>query len=154
MIKYRFLVIFFIFLIASVAAENSKIEAKGSYAPAGPPSEKPMRINAGIGCIIELNEPYNVKGTLSGTFEINYRILVHGPCGKPIGTYDEEWIAYGSFKGLVNGISKSGKFTYTANVKAGGDVKGAIVFGQGFGGELSVQGNFHDGNLKYDGWVD
>ena len=56
-----------------------------------------------------------------------------------------------SFNGTVDGKQKSGKFTYTANVKAGGVVEGKIIFGKGIDGELTVKGNFKDGKLSYNG---
>ena len=90
---------------------------------------------------------------MSGSLEIDFRILVNGPCGEPPGKYNEEWIAFGLFRGTVDGMPKSGKFIYTANVKAGGDVEGKIIFGQGIDGELTVKGNFKDGKLSYNGEI-
>jgi ketosteroid isomerase-like protein len=128
-------------------------DVSGTLTSLGSPLEPPVRIDAGKGCIVEVRWAYTISGTLSGSIEINYRIMVAGPCGSPPGTFDENWIAYGSFDGLVDGISKSGKFSYTANVKAGGDVEGTMIFGQGIDGELKVKGNFNDGKLSYKGRI-
>jgi hypothetical protein len=68
--------------------------------------------------------------------------------------FDEEWIAYGTFQGTVNGLAASGKLRYTARVRGGGDVEGRIVLGQGVNGELTVRGHFGDGRLSYTGHVD
>lgn len=125
----------------------------GTFAPKGPPQESPLRVAAGESCIVDLKQNYNVTGGLSGSFEIDYRILVKGPCGSPIGTFEEEWIAHGDFKGEFNGKPVAGKLSYLAAVKAGGDVQGRLTFGQGLGGELRISGNFSDGKLSYQGWV-
>jgi uncharacterized protein (TIGR02246 family) len=121
--------------------EKPAFESEGTFAPAGPPLEIPVRNEIGEGCIVGIKQPYNITGTLTGKFEIDYRILVHGSCDKSPGTFNEEWIAFGSFNGTVDGMPKSGKFTYTADVKAG----------QGIDGELIVKGNFKDGKLSYNG---
>ena len=151
--KYFVLSLFLAPLIFSQGNNISEIEAKGFFAPSGPPSETPVRIDVGEGCLVELKQPYKITGTFSGSLEIDYRILVHGPCNKPAGTYGEEWIAYGSFSGAIDGKSGSGKFSYTANVKAGGDINGKIIFRWGVEGELNVRGNFKDGKLSYDGRI-
>jgi len=151
MFKYFILYAFCFSLITSYSINKSKIEAEGLFIPDGPPLEKTVKTDIGECCIIELKQPYKISGTLSGSLEIDYRILVYGPCGEPPGTYDEEWIAYGSFSGTVDGTPVAGKRTYTAKVKAGGDVEGTIVFGQGIEGEQTVKGNFKEGKLSYNG---
>ncbi len=153
MYKYLFLTVFLIPLIIAYGNNAIKIKANGTFMPSGSPIEGPEKKDIGTGCIVEMKQPYKINGTLFGMLEIDYRILVNGPCGKPPGTYDEEWIAYGSFIGIIDGISRTGKFSYTANVKAGGDVEGTIVFRQGIDGELNVKGNFNDGKLSYNGWL-
>lgn len=126
----------------------------GTLTPAGPPVSAPTRTNAGASCIVDLTQRYTFSGTLSGTTEIDYRILVAGPCGAPPGTYAEEWIAHGEFKGEVRGSPAVGRFTYRAHVDVGGQVEGRMVFGQGMQGELEVWGNFSDGRLTYSGSLD
>ena len=73
-----------------------------------------------------------------------------GPCTSPSGTYDEDWIAHGTFSGNLNGEDTTASFTYLAHVSAGGRVKGKLIFGQGVASELNVRGNFADGKLSYD----
>lgn len=138
---------------ADSAAAVPGAEAAGTFAPAGPPAPAPVRIDAGGGCIVELSQEYAVSGTLSGTAQIDYRILVAGPCGSPPGTFDEQWIAYGTFAGTVDGTAATGKLTYTARVRAGGAVDGRMAFGQGMRGELRIQGSFSAGALSYQGRV-
>ena len=132
---------------------KTKVEVSGTFAPAGPPLEPPKRAAAGNGCIIELTQPYKISGALSGSLDIDYRIIVFGPCGTPPGTDSEEWIAHGKFVGSINDVAASGAFSYLADVKVGGEVDGRIVFGQGLEGELRVVGSFEDGKLSYTGWV-
>lgn len=134
---------------------RSVTEAAGKFAPAGPPLEQPVRIDAGGNCVVDLAQAYAISGTLSGSLEIDYRILVYGPCEVPpvIGKYDEEWIAHGMFTGTINGSAASGSLTYTAQVRAGGAVEGRILIGGGLDGELAVSGNFGDGRLSYHGRV-
>jgi hypothetical protein len=102
---------------------------------------------------VDLKQAYTITGTLTGAMVIDYRILVAGPCGSPAGTFDEDWIAYGTFDGTIKGVSASGALTYTAHVKAGGQVDGQITLGQGIDGVLRVHGNFSDGKLTYEGWA-
>jgi hypothetical protein len=71
-----------------------------------------------------------------------------------MGTFDEQWIAHGTFTGTHDGASASGRFTYTATVNAGGDIEGRLVFGQGMRGTLRIRGNFGDGYLSYEGHVE
>jgi hypothetical protein len=143
-----------ILLICSMAAGTGHTEttkAKGTFRPDGPPPRQPIRIDAGTGCVVDIERTYIVEGTLSGSFDIDFRILVLGPCGSPPGTFAEEWIAHGVFNGSVNGDSASANFTYTATVELGGEVDGEIIFGQGLSGRLRVHGRFSDGQLVYDG---
>ena len=128
-----------------------EIDVEGSFTPAGPPSQPPVRVDAGTSCIVDLEQKYTVSGTLSGTFTVDFRILVKGPCGKPVGTFDEEWIAHGTFAGDLDGTKSASAFTYTATVDAGGNVNGEIVLGHGLSGRLEVSGNFSDGRLTYSG---
>lgn len=127
----------------------------GTFKPVGPPLEPPVRVDAGAGCVVDIRQAYAITGTLSGSLEIDYRIMVSGPCEVPPvpGKYDEEWIAHGTFKVTFNGSSVSGTLTYTARVKAGGDVEGRMVFGDGMAGDMDVCGNFGDGELSYVGLV-
>jgi hypothetical protein len=127
--------------------------ASGSFAPVGPPPKPPIRIDVGESCIVEVTQGYAISGTLEGSLEIDFRILVAGPCGSPPGTFDEEWIAYGIFTGTANGTAASANLSYVAHVEAGGDVEGRIELGQGLEAELSVHGNLYEGRLSYEGWV-
>jgi hypothetical protein len=128
-------------------------EASGTFAPAGQPLGPPVRVEAGGSCIIDLKQAYKISGTLSGTLDIDYRIIVYGPCEVPPipGKYDEQWIAHGTFMGTVDGAATSGNLSYTAQVRAGGAVEGRMVLRGGLGGELAVSGNFGDGQLAYRG---
>jgi len=144
----------------SIAQETSgqtraETEASGAFVPAGPPLEQPVRVDAGGGCVVELKQAYEISGTLSGSLEIDYRILVHGPCEEPpvLGKYDEEWIAHGTFTGTIGDAAASGTLTYTAVVQAGGEVEGRMLLGGGLDGELAISGNFGNGELSYRGRV-
>lgn len=130
--------------------------AQGTFAPAGPPMEPPRRVAAGGNCVIDLRQRYAASGSLSGSFEIDYRILTYGPCpaGPPApGTYDETWVARGTFSGTFGGRPASADFTYTADVKRGGAVRGSIDLGGELSGKLTVTGNFAEGSLSYAGDV-
>lgn len=158
MIHYSlFILLIFFNICISQDSDNQDPETKktitGFLIPNGKPLEVPTRINAGENCIIDLIQPYSISGDISGSIEINYRIIVLGECGSPPGTYDEEWIAYGLFKGSFKGKNMSAKFSYTAQVKAGGDVKGVIIFGQGIKVKLKISGNFNEGKLLYMGEI-
>lgn len=95
-----------------------------------------------------------MTGTLGGSAEIDYRILTYGPCpaSPPSpGTYDERWIAHGTFAGTFDGRDAVADFTYTADVHRGGAVDGRILMGGGLTGELTVTGNMAGLGLSYDG---
>lgn len=139
----------------STAQEMAQVvPTTGTFSPSGPPLEPPTRFDAGESCIVDLTQAYSVTGSLSGSLEADYRILVADGCGDPIGTFDEQWIAHGTFTGTLDGAPASGRFSYTARVKAGGEVEGRMVFGQGLQGTLRIHGNFADGYLSYDGHVE
>lgn len=137
-----------------MAINGSKIS--GIFKPKGPPLTPPDRENAGGCCIVDISQAYVISGTLSGSLEINYRIIIFGPCEVPPkpGKYDEEWIAYGSFSGTISGKSTSCTLVYTAQVKAGGNVKGHMKLDDGLTGELTVSGNLNDGELSYEGRIE
>ena len=137
------------------AGPRREFEARGTLAPLGPPTQPPVRVEAGGSCVVDLRQPYVVSGSLSGSLEIDFRILVNGPCEVPPapGKYDEAWIAHGSFTGALRGSAASGTVLYTADVRAGGRVEGRVVLGGGIDGELAVSGNFADGRLSYLGWA-
>lgn len=153
----------FIFMSAQSAKKNNLSvsnttqellhPASGTIKPNGHPVTRPVRVESGKDCIVDLIQPYTISGTLSGSLEINYRIIVHGPCGEPAGTYDEEWIAYGTFSGNIKGAPTEGKFTYVAKVRESGNIDGRIVFGQGIDAELQVKGNLKDDMLYYKGSI-
>lgn len=134
---------------------RGEADVSGTFSPSGPPSEQPVRIDAGGSCVIDLKQDYDVSGALSGSLEIDYRILVYGPCEVPpvLGKYDEEWIAYGRFDVAIDGGARSGTLTYTARVRAGGDVEGRMELRGGIDGALAVSGNFAAGKLSYRGRV-
>lgn len=67
------------------------------------------------------------------------------------GTLDEVWIARGTFTGTFHDDVVVATFSYVADVKAGGDVKGTIALGDELTGALEVRGNFADGLLSYRG---
>jgi len=131
--------------------DTGSVGVTGVFAPSGPPSQPPRRIDAGSNCIVDLVQDYDVSGTLSGQFQIDYRIRVAGPCGKPIGTFEEDWIAHGTFTGRVDKRDTTLSFTYVAHVSAGGEVDGTIDFGPDILGKINVSGNFADGRLSYQG---
>jgi hypothetical protein len=110
------------------ADSTSDFRATGTFLPDGPP-QQPVRVDAGQGCVVDVKQKYVVNGTLTGSFDVDFRILVFGPCGHPLGAFAEEWIATGTFVGSVHDKSTTAKFTYTATVKRGGEVSGQIVLG-------------------------
>lgn len=134
-----------------LAAAGPGSEASGTFSPAGPPRDAPVRVAAGPSCIVDLAQTYAVEGSLEGRMVIDFRILVRGPCGAPPGTYEEEWIAHGTFEGTFAGDSVTASLAYTAAVREGGVVDGVLAFGDGLTGELAVDGRFAEGVLRYDG---
>lgn len=123
--------------------------ATGHIVPAGPPSSR-IAVDAGTSCVIDIVLPYIITGTLEGTAEIDYRIDVEGPCAEAVpGKFDETWIARGTFTGSPSNAG----FVYTAQVKAGGKIRGKIALGQGLTGWLWVSGSLADAQLDYRGFV-
>ena len=160
--KYLLSVLLALLLVSPAIGQHSSVESAdsirvyGTFEPAGPPTDQPVRVAAGGSCIVDLKQNYSIAGTLRGSLEIDYRIVVYGPCEAPPvpGKYDEEWIAHGVFSGTVNEAEAAGTFTYTAQVREGGDVSGRIVLEGDREGELDVSGNFSDGLLSYEGWIE
>lgn len=131
------------------------LKISGAFRPQGPPLTPPIRENAGGSCIVDINQAYVITGSLSGSLKINYRIVVFGPCEVPPipGKYDEDWIAYGSFSGTIAEKSTSCTLVYTAQVEAGGNIKGHMKLDDGLTGELTVSGNLNNQELSYEGWI-
>lgn len=135
----------------SGTAAQGQAPASGSIAPTGPPTGDVVRVDAGGACVIDLVQRYAIEGTLTGSLSVDYRIFVDGPCGSPAGTFDEHWIARGTFEGMLEGSSAKANLWYRADVEAGGKVDGTMSFAGDFSGDLSVAGNFADGRLTYAG---
>ncbi len=141
---------------ASPPGATMTAHATGTFAPVGPPIE-PTRVDAGGHCVVDLRQRYDVSGTLEGSFLIDYRILTYGPCpeGPPRpGTYEETWIAHGTFTGTFGEREIPADFTYTARVHRGGAVEGSIELGGGLKGDLAVTGVMAERVLSYDGQVE
>lgn len=148
--KYS-LIIVLLLIVPWIKMGQDQTDLSGTISPFGPPVDAPVGVDAGPNCIVDLTQRYEVRGDLAGGMEIDFRILVQGPCGSPAGTYDEEWIAHGTFDGSLNGEPASGSFVYTADIRSGGEVNGRMVFGGGLEGELAIGGEFSDGELEYSG---
>lgn len=135
------------------AALAGQEHVTGFIAPDGPPRQPPVRVDAGGACVVDLVQDYTLEGAVTGELTLDYRILVAGPCGSPPGTFDEEWIAHGSFSGTASGQEATATVLYTARAGVGGRVTGTISFGGGMEGELEVTGEFSDRRLTYSGRV-
>ncbi|MEJ2215921.1 MAG: hypothetical protein P8099_04835 [Gemmatimonadota bacterium] len=140
-----------ILILAGANEGTVQRHASGTFVPVGPPAAPPVRVDAGGACVVDLIQRYEVSGTLTGRLEANYRILVAGPCGSPPGTFDERWIAHGTFDGAVNGRAAAATFWYTAQVGEGGAVRGKLALRGGINGDLVVSGRFSEGKLSYAG---
>ena len=121
----------------------------GFLAPDGPPASPPERTDAGGRCVVDLRQPYTIRGRIEGRLLIDYRILVEGPCGLPPGQVDEEWIAHGTFEGSTGDGPVTGTLWYTARVAGGGRVEGLMRLTGGLEARLAVSGRFEDGELAY-----
>lgn len=137
--------------ILSGTAVPQAQEASGAFAPEGPPVQGPVRVDAGGACIVDLVQGYRITGALEGELELDYRIFVDGPCGSPVGTYDEEWIAHGTFQGTAWGDAATATLWYRAHVAAGGVVEGRMNLAGTVAGEVAVSGRFSEGRLSYQG---
>lgn len=138
-------------MICWPAVLAGQVSASGAFAPDGPPERPPVRVDAGGACVVDLVQAYTVDGALTGELSMDYRILVAGPCGSPAGTFDEEWIAHGTFSGTALEQEATATLLYTARVNAGGSVHGTIVLRGDVEGELEVSGHLADRQLSYSG---
>jgi hypothetical protein len=140
-----------LFLAASAAqSPPSTIEASGTFRADGAPERRTLS-QVGDNCIVDLEMEYSLEGSLAGSMSVDYRIYVGGVCGKPPGTFDEQWIARGTYKANVDGAECEGPLVYIADVEAGGAVKGKITLAGDLEGTLEVAGRFQDGFLRYQG---
>ncbi len=129
----------------------AQVPASGAIVPNGPPERRPVRVDAGGACVVDLVQDYTVDGALVGELSIDYRILAAGPCGSPAGTFNEEWIAHGTFSGTALGQQATAVLLYTARARSGGSVDGTIVLRGSVEGELKISGEFADRQLSYRG---
>jgi hypothetical protein len=136
---------------ASVAGQTP---ASGILAPDGPPERPPVRVDAGGACVVDLVQDYTIEGTLTGELTFDYRILVEGPCGSPAGTFDEEWIAHWKFSGTALGQKVTASVLYTAEVRAGGSVRGKVILRGVVEADLEITGDFADQRLSYNGTLE
>jgi hypothetical protein len=138
---------------AVVVGAERPTPVAGTFEPVGTPRDRSAADVAGT-CVVDLVRDYVLSGSLEGSMEIDFRIFVAGPCGAPPGTYDEYWIAHGSYSAGTRGAApRSGALVYLANVLAGGDVAGTLVLADGLHGALDVTGNFAAGALHYRGEI-
>ncbi|MEZ5558642.1 MAG: hypothetical protein R3E86_08900 [Pseudomonadales bacterium] len=139
--------------IAAIEHPTPAIE-QGTFKPSGPP-DHPSRYEIGDICIVDLEQSYDVEGTLAGSMTIDFRIFVEGPCGAPPGTYEEHWIAHGHYH-FENSRQTSGQgsLAYVAVVSAGGEVSGDLTFAGELEGDLKIDGRFQDGAMHYEGSIE
>ena len=150
----RFAQLVVLALMAWPAVVAGQGTASGTFAPFGPPEHPPVRVDAGGACVVDLVQDYTIDGTLAGNLILNYRILVAGPCGSPAGTFDEEWIAHGTFSGTVGGQEAMASLLYTAQVREGGSVDGMLILRGEVEAELEITGELTDQRLSYSGMVE
>lgn len=110
-----------------------------------------VRTEIGSVCIVDLDQGYDLSGTLSGSMKINFRIIIDGPCGSPPGTFNEEWIAHGDYSATISNLAVQGSLVYIATVEDGGSVSGELRLVGGATGTLVVTGDFRDGFMEYSG---
>lgn len=136
----------------SAPAEETRevVDTVGTFRPTGQP-EQPRRVPIGDKCVIDLKQEYALDGALTGLMQVDFRIIVDGPCGVPPGTHDEHWIAHGQYSVEVDDEGLAGSLTYLATVEAGGRVDGTIELVGGLNGLLEVRGSFTDGFMRYRG---
>lgn len=134
--------------LAAAGQVTSASELSGTLQPSGPPVE-PVRRQVGSACVVDLVQGYDLKGSLVGKMKIDYRIFVAGDCTQPPGTFDENWIAYGTYAVRIGNAKATGALIYLAAVKAGGRVQGTLTLDGGLPAQLEVVGNFKDGYLSY-----
>lgn len=122
----------------------------GTFRPSGPP-KGPERRRVGPGCVVDLEQVYDVEGSLVGEMQLDFRIYVVGDCTKSPGTYDEHWISYGTYTIRTQDAEYRGALTYLATAKAGGKVEGRLTLDGEVSAELDVTGEFADGFMNYKG---
>lgn len=122
----------------------------GTFRPSGPPKGPERRI-VGPGCVVDLEQGYDLNGSLVGEMQIAFRIFVAGDCTTPPGTHEEHWISYGTYVIRTQEAEYRGALTYLATAKAGGKVEGRLTLDGEVSAELEVTGDFSDGFMTYNG---
>ena len=144
-----FIILLFVTWAVARGAETS-VESSGRFIPNSPPTNV-VRTEVGNNCIVDLDQSYDLSGTLVGSMKINFRIVIHGPCGSPPGTFYEEWIAHGEYSAMTSNLTLQGPLVYLATVEADGKVSGEIRLSGAAHGTLIVSGSFQDGFMEYSG---
>lgn len=134
--------------IGAIRPVQSQSTLSGTFRPSTPP-ENPTRRTVGSGCVVDLKQAYALDGSLVGKMVVDFRIFVAGDCTRPPGTFDEHWIAYGTYTVRVRETEYTGALIYLATAKAGGKVEGTLTLGGELPAELEVAGNFSDGYMRY-----
>ena len=135
--------------IGGTGGTMQRTEVSGTMDREGYPKTPLDKENAGGGCIVDVTQEHSVSGSMSGTLEIDYRLLIAGSCESQAEMDDQEWIAHGVFEGMVDDSSRAASFSYVGEVKDGGNLEGTIVFSGGLVVELRIMGSFCDAPLCY-----
>ena len=113
-----FIVVLFV-LSALVGCQSAIAPAPldAAYDSASAPSAGEMAEVDGE-CLLPLQGTHVYSGDLEGTMNLDYRILLHGPCDPEaeIGDLDESWIVTGRFDGAVNGRTGAFDIFYIADI--------------------------------------
>jgi hypothetical protein len=140
------LLIFFLPAIGAIG----QTKVSGTFRPSGPPKGV-VRTKVGGDCVVDLKQGYGLEGSLVGEMEIDFHIFISGDCTKAPGTFDENWISYGTYAIRVGDTEYTGALIYLAKVKAGGKVDGTLTLDGEFSADCKIDGNFADGYMSYIG---
>jgi len=132
-------------------------EVSGEFG-VGQPSPPTSVRQAADNCIIDVAVPFHFTGDLEGSFDANFTIISHAPCGA---TGAENFRAMGTFTGEFADAAGTFSFVFEGTVDSFGAAEGRFVILDGAEGlsdlrgqlELSGQagvGGSYSGALHYD----
>jgi len=121
----------------SVAAHATAPEEVSGDFQVGMPSPPTSVMPAGSNCLIHAAVPFHFTGDLVGSFDADFTIVTHAPCGA---TGAENFTAMGTFAGQFGDAGGTFSFVFEGTVDSVGTAEGRLVIVDGSEGLSDLRG--------------